>query len=260
MLRSCCSIWQTNLTAPVRAALPAAGPGFLLPRRRRFGDRQDCQGNPAYGVSWRVDGLSSLGTSATPSCWLLSGPDMATPSIIDTRRHQMFPTLEPLEIERLRRFGKVRTYAAGEAVFRVGEAGHGLIILLNGHVDISQQDAAGRPQADRHPRTRGVHGRAGAAWGAPGLGRRHCAKPRGGRRHPAGSAQGVADRRGRARRADHARPHPAPRRLDPGRCRRTCDRRCRGERRRAAACKLSEAQRPSAPAARSRDRPGGARR
>ena len=29
-----------------------------------------------------------------------------SPSIIDTRRDQMFPVLEPAEIERVRRFGK----------------------------------------------------------------------------------------------------------------------------------------------------------
>ena len=37
------------------------------------------------------------------------------PSIIDTRRHQMFPTLAPAEIERLRRFGVPRSYGTGEA-------------------------------------------------------------------------------------------------------------------------------------------------
>jgi thioredoxin reductase (NADPH) len=38
---------------------------------------------------------------------------MAVPaqSIIGTRRHQMFPTLEGAEIERVRRFGEVRSYA-----------------------------------------------------------------------------------------------------------------------------------------------------
>ena len=39
-----------------------------------------------------------------------------TPSIIDTRRHQMFPTLEPAEIERVRRFGEVTCYGTGEAL------------------------------------------------------------------------------------------------------------------------------------------------
>jgi hypothetical protein len=50
----------------------------------------------------------------------------ASQSIIDTRRHQMFPVLEPSEIERVRRFGVVRSYAAGEALAKVGEVGHGL--------------------------------------------------------------------------------------------------------------------------------------
>src|SRR4051794_30602877 len=37
-----------------------------------------------------------------------------TPSLLETRRHQIFPMLERAEIERLRRFGTVHTYAAGE--------------------------------------------------------------------------------------------------------------------------------------------------
>jgi thioredoxin reductase (NADPH) len=69
---------------------------------------------------------------------------LPTPSIIDTRRHQMFPVLEPMEIERVRRFGKVRSYGAGEALAKVGEKGHGLTVILAGTVDISQHDESGR--------------------------------------------------------------------------------------------------------------------
>jgi thioredoxin reductase (NADPH) len=65
-------------------------------------------------------------------------------SIIDTRRDQMFPVLEPQEIERVRRFGKVRSYGAGEALAKVGEKGHGLAIILTGRVDITQHDESGR--------------------------------------------------------------------------------------------------------------------
>jgi hypothetical protein len=36
------------------------------------------------------------------------------PSIIDTRRDQTFPTLDPTDLERVRRFGMVRSYGAGE--------------------------------------------------------------------------------------------------------------------------------------------------
>jgi len=67
---------------------------------------------------------------------------MAT-RIIATRYHQTFPTLEPAEIERLRRFGEVRAFAAGAALRRVGEVGHGLDIVVSGAVDVSQRHQAG---------------------------------------------------------------------------------------------------------------------
>jgi hypothetical protein len=38
----------------------------------------------------------------------------------------MFPVLEPFEIERVRRFGKVRSYGDGSALAKVGEVGPGL--------------------------------------------------------------------------------------------------------------------------------------
>jgi thioredoxin reductase (NADPH) len=56
----------------------------------------------------------------------------------------MFPVLEPQEIERVRRFGKVRSYGAGEALAKVGDMGHGLIIILSGHIEITQHDQSGR--------------------------------------------------------------------------------------------------------------------
>jgi hypothetical protein len=55
-----------------------------------------------------------------------------TQSIIDTRRHQMFPTLQAAEVERLRRFGSVRPYGAGDALATVGGVSEGLTIVLGG--------------------------------------------------------------------------------------------------------------------------------
>ena len=66
-----------------------------------------------------------------------------TPSIMDTRRHQMFPILTPAEIERLQRFGVRRSYGAGEALVTTGEVGPGLTIILSGEVQITQHDASG---------------------------------------------------------------------------------------------------------------------
>jgi thioredoxin reductase (NADPH) len=69
---------------------------------------------------------------------------LPNPSIMDTRCYQMFPVLEPMEIERVRRFGKVRSYGAGEALAKVGEKGHGLTVILAGTVDVTQHDESGR--------------------------------------------------------------------------------------------------------------------
>jgi thioredoxin reductase (NADPH) len=68
------------------------------------------------------------------------------PSIMETRHDQMFPVLEASEIERVRRFGSVRSFAPGEALKKRGEVGHGLSIILEGKVETIPSDAS-----DRHP-------------------------------------------------------------------------------------------------------------
>jgi thioredoxin reductase (NADPH) len=70
-----------------------------------------------------------------------------TASILDTRRDQMFPTLEPAEIERIRHFGEVRSYGAGETVARVGEVGPGLSVVLAGQIDVTRRDEIGHSVA-----------------------------------------------------------------------------------------------------------------
>jgi thioredoxin reductase (NADPH) len=69
-------------------------------------------------------------------------------SIIDTRRHQMFPTLVASEIERVRRFGEVHSFGTGEALARVGEVGHGLSIILTGEIEVTQNNRS-RRRTDR---------------------------------------------------------------------------------------------------------------
>jgi thioredoxin reductase (NADPH) len=66
-----------------------------------------------------------------------------TRTIIGTRSHQMFPILDPLEIERVRRFGVVHTYGAGDALIKAGDAGHGLGIILAGEVDVTRHHETG---------------------------------------------------------------------------------------------------------------------
>lgn len=59
------------------------------------------------------------------------------------RRHQMFPELAPVDIERVVRFGSVRRYAAGERLFAAGEPGPGMFLVLSGEISISQRDGLG---------------------------------------------------------------------------------------------------------------------
>src|SRR3982074_971990 len=64
-------------------------------------------------------------------------------STIDTRREQMFPKLTPHEIDRLRRFGEVRHYAAGDALFVTGDITPGMYVLINGSVRVTRRDPLG---------------------------------------------------------------------------------------------------------------------
>jgi len=66
--------------------------------------------------------------------------------IIETRRHQMFPTLAAAEIERVRRFGEVSCYGTGEALARVGDVGRGMVIILAGKVATTHRGEGGRPE------------------------------------------------------------------------------------------------------------------
>lgn len=57
---------------------------------------------------------------------------------IAARRDQMFPILTDADIERMRRFGEARFYAAGEHMVTAGMVSPGLIVVLSGKVDITQ--------------------------------------------------------------------------------------------------------------------------
>ena len=67
--------------------------------------------------------------------------DAALPPGLESRRDQMFPKLERAEIERLRRFGTVRTWQPGELLFQAGVPGPGMFVLLRGHVKVTRKNA-----------------------------------------------------------------------------------------------------------------------
>ena len=68
------------------------------------------------------------------------------PSIIETRREQIFPVLTAAEITRLRRFGDVRVYAKSEQLLKAGEAIPGMFVILSGEVAVTLRDALGHTQ------------------------------------------------------------------------------------------------------------------
>ena len=67
-----------------------------------------------------------------------------TRSTFDTRYDQMFPVLDPAEIERLRRFGERRAFRAGERLVATGEVSPGMFVIVSGEVALSQHSVLGR--------------------------------------------------------------------------------------------------------------------
>ena len=64
-------------------------------------------------------------------------------STIDPRDEHVFPKLTPQEIDRLRRFGEVRRYAPGEALFVTGDVAPGMYVLIKGSVRVTRRDPLG---------------------------------------------------------------------------------------------------------------------
>ncbi len=73
---------------------------------------------------------------------------MALPErlVIETRYEQVFPTLSPAEIDRLRRFGEQRTYGVGERLVTSGEVSPGMFVILSGEVAVTQHSALGHDE------------------------------------------------------------------------------------------------------------------
>ena len=69
------------------------------------------------------------------------------------RHEQTFPELTAPEIARMRRFGELRPYKDGEALFETGKPGPGMFVILSGHVAITQRDGLGHvtPVIDQGP-------------------------------------------------------------------------------------------------------------
>jgi thioredoxin reductase (NADPH) len=70
---------------------------------------------------------------------------LQTQSIREARHDQIYPKLDELEIERVRRFGDARLFAAGEPLWTVGQVAAGLMVVVTGKVAVTERD-----QFDNH--------------------------------------------------------------------------------------------------------------
>jgi len=72
-------------------------------------------------------------------------------SLIESRRHQIFPILDASQIQSAKRFagGPPRSFAPGETIFNVGDRNAPAWLVLNGEIDITRRDGLSR-DADAH--------------------------------------------------------------------------------------------------------------
>jgi thioredoxin reductase (NADPH) len=63
-------------------------------------------------------------------------------SLVDSRRHQMFPVLDRVQIETAKRFasGEARQFAPGEVVYDVGERSAPAWLVLDGTIEVVRRD------------------------------------------------------------------------------------------------------------------------
>jgi thioredoxin reductase (NADPH) len=64
-------------------------------------------------------------------------------SVIEARRDQMFPVLDDLDIQRLKRFGEARHFPKDSFVMKAGEVPEGLVLVLQGKIGVNQGSAFG---------------------------------------------------------------------------------------------------------------------
>ena len=74
-------------------------------------------------------------------------------TVLETRRHQMFPQLDEHDVARLRRFGEICHFPDGTFIMKAGEVAAGLAFILKGSIDVRQGGAvsSGEPIVTHGP-------------------------------------------------------------------------------------------------------------
>jgi thioredoxin reductase (NADPH) len=92
-------------------------------------------------------------------------------SLMETRRHQMFPVLDPLQIETAKRFasGKAQHFAPGAVLYEVGEQHAPSWLVLEGSIDVTQRDGLDRQAPITTHRVGQISGEIAQLAGRPSL-------------------------------------------------------------------------------------------
>lgn len=94
---------------------------------------------------------------------------MSTNTVFSTRHEQMFPIFDGSDIAKLRRFGQLRSYAAGELLVQAGTPSPGMFVILSGEVEVARRNPdGGRTLVATHG-PGAVGGELTALSGQPGL-------------------------------------------------------------------------------------------
>jgi thioredoxin reductase (NADPH) len=101
----------------------------------------------------------------------------AARSVIDTRYDQMFPIFDPVEIDRMRRFGQAIAFREGDRLVGSGEVSPGMFLVVSGEVAITQHNVLGGDQLIVSHRTGSIVGELAQLSGQPSLADVHATKP-----------------------------------------------------------------------------------
>jgi thioredoxin reductase (NADPH) len=92
----------------------------------------------------------------TPVHQAEDGANDEDPSVrANPRYYQLYPTLTDSEIDRMRRFGSLRRFRAGDVLYRAGGFSPGMFVLLAGKVRVVGRDGLGHERLIRAQMQRG---------------------------------------------------------------------------------------------------------
>jgi thioredoxin reductase (NADPH) len=97
----------------------------------------------------------------------------ALPADLESRRHQMFPTLSDADIKHMLRFGHVRHFSDGEKIAEAGKSSYGMLLVLKGGVAISRFDGLGNTSYITTHTAGQFSGEVAQLSGRPALGNAH---------------------------------------------------------------------------------------